>query len=133
MEIDNITLYNPVIPSLVIRKQGKIMVTNGTTNGYVIAVDKIVDMERFTTEYLPTAAETIQNHEGKILVSSFDPQVVEGEWDHTLTAVIEFPSLEAAEEWYNDETYQEVKQIRHDTCSYTNMVIEPEFTPEDLE
>lgn len=100
--------------------------------GYVIAVDEITDMDRFMNEYLPAAAETVDAYDGEPLVLSFDPNVIEGEWDHTLTVVVEFPSIETAQEWYADETYQEVKQIRHETTAYTNLILAPQFAPEDL-
>jgi uncharacterized protein (DUF1330 family) len=89
-------------------------------------------MDRFTEDYLPIAAETIDAHDGEVLVGSFDPDVIEGEWDPTGTFVVEFPSVEAANEWYKDDTYQEAVPIRHETCSYTNLIITPVFRPEDL-
>ncbi|WP_336345202.1 DUF1330 domain-containing protein [Halalkalicoccus ordinarius] len=99
---------------------------------YLIVVSEITDMDRFMNEYLPVAAETADAYGGETLVFSFDPNVVEGEWDHTLTVVVEFPSLQTAREWYADETYQEVKQIRHETTAYTNLIFAPQFVPEDL-
>ena len=89
-------------------------------------------MDRFMNEYLPAAAETADAYDGVPLVLSFDPNVVEGEWDHTQTVVLEFPTLETAQEWYADEIYQEIKQIRHETTAYTNMIFFPQFVPEDL-
>ncbi|WP_306061540.1 DUF1330 domain-containing protein [Natronococcus wangiae] len=109
------------------------MTTDSNRRGYVIAVDKITDMDRFADEYLPTTAETIGAHDGEVLVGSFEPDVREGEWDPTGTFVVEFPTVEAANEWYNDETYQDVVPIRHDTCEYTNLIVTPEFRPEVLE
>jgi uncharacterized protein (DUF1330 family) len=101
--------------------------------GYVIAVDQITDVDRFMDEYLPAAGETIADHDGEVLVGSPDFDVIEGDWDHTMTVVVEFPSVEAAEEWYNDDTYQEVMQVRHETCEYTDLIITPSFSPDDLD
>lgn len=109
------------------------MASDTERKGYLIAVDEITDMERFTDEYLPAAAETIGDYDGEVLVGSFDPEVIEGEREHDLTVVVEFPSVDAVKEWYNDETYQEVKQVRHDTCKYSNLFITSSFSPEDLE
>lgn len=109
------------------------MASDTERKGYLIAVDEITDMERFTDEYLLTAAKTIDDYDGEVLVGSFDPEVIEGEWDHNLTVVVEFPSVETVKEWYNDETYQEVKQVRHDTCEYSNLLITSSFSSEDLE
>lgn len=88
--------------------------------GYLIAVDEITDMERFTNEYLLTAAETIDDYDGEVLVGSFDPEVIEGEWDHSLTVVVEFPSVETVKEWYNDKTYQKLN--RFDTTPVSTLI-----------
>jgi len=109
------------------------MASDTERKGYVIAVDQITDRDRFMDEYLPATAETIAAHDGEVLVGSTDPDVIEGDWDHSLTVVVEFPSVEAAEGWYHDETYQEVMQVRHDTCEYTDLVITASFAPDDLE
>lgn len=100
--------------------------------GYVIAVDQITDVDRFMNEYLPGAAETIAAHDGTVLVGSTDPDVIEGDWNHTLTVLVEFPSVDVAHDWYNDEDYQKIMQVRHDTCEHTDLVIAPSFSPNDL-
>ena len=93
--------------------------------GYVIATEGITDSERLEDEYLPVAGETIDEYGGEILVSAPDPDVVEGEWDHDATLIVEFPSVKAAREWYEDETYQEVKQVRHEATEYTDLIVVP--------
>lgn len=100
--------------------------------GYVIAVDKVTDMGPIVDEYAPVAAETIRDHEGEILVGSFDFEEIEGEWGHSDVFVLEFPSVKSAKEWYNDEAYQDIIPVRQDACDYTNLIITSEFSPEDL-
>lgn len=102
------------------------MATDRGESGYVIAVDEIIDTNRFTDEYVPVAAETIEAYGGEVLVRSFDPDVLEGKWDHTSVIVVEFPSVVDAKAWYDDETYQVAAQVRRDACRYTNLVITPE-------
>ncbi|WP_310908384.1 DUF1330 domain-containing protein [Natrinema sp. 1APR25-10V2] len=99
--------------------------------GYVIAVDGITDRDRYMNEYFPVAAETTAAHDGEALVISFDPTELEGEWGHDLTVVLEFPSVQAAKEWYADEALQEVQQILHETTAYSNKVVTSQYTPED--
>jgi uncharacterized protein (DUF1330 family) len=38
--------------------------------------------------------------------------VLEGEWAHPRTVIIEFPSREAAEGWYNSPAYQKIISLR---------------------
>ena len=100
-----------------------------SSKGYVIFQEEITDLERYLNEYLPTAAERIEKHEGTVLANTTDPEVLEGEWDHSRTVVVEFPSVEAARAWYTDPAYEEVKPIRIDSSEYANAVICPEFSP----
>lgn len=103
--------------------------TDTSSKGYVIFQEEITDLERYLNEYLPPAAETVEDHGGRVLVNTTDPDVIEGEWDHSRTVVVEFPSVEAAHEWYTDPAYEEVKPIRHEASEYANAVICPEFSP----
>jgi len=107
------------------------MSTEGDTSdkGYAIFQEEITDLDRYLNEYLPTAAETIQKHDGTVLVNTTDPEVIEGEWDHSRTVVVEFPSVEAAREWYTDPAYEEGKPVRIEASEYANAVICSEFSP----
>jgi uncharacterized protein (DUF1330 family) len=100
-----------------------------TDRAYVIFQEGITDPETYLNEYLPSAAETLQNHDAEILVNTTDPEVLEGEWDHSRTVVVEFPSMEAARAWYEDPAYEEVMPIRHEASEYANAVICPAFSP----
>jgi uncharacterized protein (DUF1330 family) len=48
--------------------------------------------------------------------------VLEGEWQHPRTVIIEFPSREAAEGWYKSTDYQKIIGLRHKS-SMGNLVI----------
>ncbi|ADB62852.1 protein of unknown function DUF1330 (plasmid) [Haloterrigena turkmenica DSM 5511] len=99
--------------------------------GYVITVEGVTDRERFMNEYLPVAGETIVAHGGEALVLSFNPTVLDGEWGHDVTSVLEFPSVQAAREWYADDALQEVRPIRHETTAYSNKIVTSQYSPED--
>lgn len=106
--------------------------TDTSRKGYAIFTEKITDWDRYLNDYLPTAAETIEDHGGEVIVGHPDPDVIEGEWDHSPVVVIEFPSVEDAKAWYNDPTYQEVVPIRVEASDYAHAVICPEFSPDDF-
>jgi uncharacterized protein (DUF1330 family) len=40
------------------------------------------------------------------------PKVKEGDWNGNWAAVLQFPSMEAAEGWYNSEEYQPYRNLR---------------------
>ncbi len=97
--------------------------------GYVIAVDGITDRDRYMNEYFPVAAETTAAHDGEALVISSEPTVLDGEWGHDLTVVLEFPSVQAAKEWYADDALQGVQQIRYETTAYSNKIVTSQYSP----
>lgn len=106
--------------------------SDATRKGYAIFQEEITDWDRYLNDYLPTAAETIEAHGGVVLVGTPDPDVIEGEWDHSMTVVVEFPSVEDAQAWYTDPAYEEVIPIRIEASEYANAIISPEFSPDDL-
>lgn len=100
--------------------------------GYVLAVAQITDMDRFLGEYVPAAGEAMQRYDGEVLVSSVEPDVIEGDWDHNLTFLAKFPSVAAAEDWYADEGYKAAKEIREEISEYTHWIHLPEFSPDAI-
>lgn len=97
-----------------------------------MAVAQITDMARFLGEYVPAAGEAMRRYGGEVLVSSVEPDVIKGDWDHNLTFLAKFPSVEAAEEWYTDDGYEAAKDIREEISEYTHWIHLPEFSPEDI-
>ena len=105
---------------------------NSSRKGYAIFVEQITDWDSYLNEYLPPAGETVEAHGGTLTVWNENPDVIEGKWDHNMTVVVEFPSVEDARAWYNDPAYKEVMSIRHEACGYAHAIITPQFSPEDL-
>ena len=48
--------------------------------------------------------------------------MLEGEWPHERTVVLEFPSREKAEAWYHSPAYQKILPLRL-RCMTSNFVI----------
>ncbi len=59
---------------------------------------------------------------GRYLTRSGEHKVFEGKWHPVRLVLVEFPSQEAAESFYNSNDYQEAKAIRL-RCSETDMVV----------
>ena len=55
---------------------------------------------------------TLAAHGGRFLVRGAALTVQEGEWPHPRLVVIEFPSREAAEGWYQSPAYQQLMPLR---------------------
>jgi uncharacterized protein (DUF1330 family) len=95
--------------------------------GYVIATIHITDRDAYMNEYIPPTLEVIEKHGGRVLVGEESPELKEGEWEWNWTVVLEFPSVEDAQAWYDDEEYESVRPIRYDATEAGSLVIAPEF------
>lgn len=51
-------------------------------------------------------------YEGRVVGFSEDAVILEGEWAASRTVIIQFPSREAALEWYQSDAYQELIATR---------------------
>ena len=55
---------------------------------------------------------TLDPYEGKIIAASNDADVREGDWNFDRILILEFPSMDAAQSWYESPEYQEILPIR---------------------
>ncbi|MDX1384931.1 MAG: DUF1330 domain-containing protein [Thermoanaerobaculia bacterium] len=84
---------------------------------YLIANYDVTNQEGYE-QYLASVVPTIQSHEGKILVAGPGSTPVEGS-PRAMTVVLEFPTREALEGWYNSAEYQEIIHHRTDNTDGT--------------
>ena len=78
---------------------------------YVIVQESITDQATFDA-YRNDVAATLADFGGTFLVRGGQLTVVEGEWPHERTVVLEFPSRAAAEGWYASPAYQKLLPLR---------------------
>lgn len=78
---------------------------------YVIVQETIKDQKMFD-DYRKDVAATITASGGHFVVRGGNLTVVEGEWPHQRTVIIEFPSRTAAEGWYRSPAYQMLLPLR---------------------
>ncbi|HLI98723.1 MAG TPA: DUF1330 domain-containing protein [Bradyrhizobium sp.] len=88
---------------------------------YVIALETIHDQAMFA-EYAKGVAVSFAPFQGKFVARGGTFTVLEGQWPHPRTVIIEFPSREAAENWYRSADYQKIIGLRHKSSS-GNLVI----------
>jgi uncharacterized protein (DUF1330 family) len=89
--------------------------------GYVGTLLDIHDQDRFR-EYLKGVGPSLAQHGGRIVLRGPIAGVVEGKLDtreDTRLVMIEFPSLEAAHEWYDSPEYQELIKLREEPVAST--------------
>jgi uncharacterized protein (DUF1330 family) len=85
---------------------------------YVIALETIHDPAMFD-RYRQQVMATLAPYGASFVVRGGTLTVLEGDWPHQRTVIIEFPSRAAAEGWYASPAYQAVIGLRQgsSTCS----------------
>jgi uncharacterized protein (DUF1330 family) len=78
---------------------------------YVVYQGEVTDPERYE-EYKTKAAASIVAAGGRYLVRGGDVEVLEGEAPAGRTVVLEFPTMQAAIEWYRGDDYTEIRKLR---------------------
>ena len=78
--------------------------------GYVVCVYKNISSEDKLKEYATKARAAVENYKGKFLIRGGKSKINEGE-SSPRTVIIEFPSFDQANEFYQSEEYQRAHSI----------------------
>ena len=81
----------------------------------------ITDPEMFA-EFRERLDPTVEAHGGTFVVRGEDITVVQGDWNPSSIAMIEFPNLDAANSWIHSSEFGALQEIL-DKSSETNIVI----------
>ena len=90
---------------------------------YVIYQGEVFDPVRYD-EYKVKAAESILAAGGRYVVRGGDVEVLEGDAPAGRTVILEFPTREAAVDWYRGDTYREVRKLREGAARANMYVID---------
>jgi uncharacterized protein (DUF1330 family) len=90
--------------------------------GYVIVQMKITDPERYKA-YMAAAPAVVKAHGGEYLVRGGKQATLEGSWNPARTAVLRFPSFDAAKAFYDSGEYQAVRANRLGATEYFEMLL----------
>ena len=78
---------------------------------YMIARVKVTDPQRYR-KYVESTLPTIEKFQGRFLARGGRTVTFEGPEETRRIVILEFPSLERAQQWYASEDYQTVKKLR---------------------
>ena len=78
---------------------------------YLMAQIQIRDRGRYG-QYEAGFMDIFRQYQGKVLSVDEAPQILEGEWPHTRTVLIKFPTREEANAWYESEEDQALARHR---------------------
>ncbi len=91
-------------------------------SAYVLAQIQIDDPEEYQN-YLAGFMPIFERHGGELLATSKNKTIViEGSWSYPSTVIMKFPSIEAAQSWYDDPDYKALAEHRHRSAQ-TNLVL----------
>ena len=97
--------------------------TSTAQPAYFMVQVKAKNFEETMERYGQFALATVSAFGGVLLAGTPAPEVVEGEWDGNWAAVLRFPSLVAAEKWYNSSEYRPLKDLRINELTEMNRVL----------
>jgi uncharacterized protein (DUF1330 family) len=88
---------------------------------YVI-VDIVVIDQKMYDEYKLLSPAIVAAYGGKYLARGGKTEVLEGDWTPNRLVILEFPSFEQANSWFNSPEYAHPKEMRQ-LSTRTNMVV----------
>ena len=90
---------------------------------YVIAMVEITDPERYR-RYMAETPGIIAKFGGRFIIRGGEKVTLEGPAEQRRVAVIEFPTMEKAKEFYKCAEYQAAKRIREGAATLTLIAIQ---------
>lgn len=78
---------------------------------YAVAVIRETNFNDEVAEYLRRIDATLQPFSGRFIIHGGPYQPMEGAWSSDLV-VIQFPSMQAAQDWYESEAYAKIRPLR---------------------
>ena len=91
--------------------------------GYVVASINVTDPDRYGS-YVAMVLPTIQGFGGHFLARGGQAETHENPAHGDRHVIIEFPSFQAAKDWYNSEEYAEAKALRQSASTSIQTIVE---------
>ena len=86
--------------------------SDDTTPAYAIVQITINDPAEFNERYAQYVFPILEKYGAQMIAGSPTPQTKEGDFDGNWAAVLRFPSMQVAEDWYNSAEYLPYKDLR---------------------
>jgi uncharacterized protein (DUF1330 family) len=90
-------------------------------SAYIIVEVSITDPSAYDA-YKNLTPAAVAAYDGKFIVRGGQTETLEGDWQPERIVVIEFPSIERANEWWNSDIYSAAKKIRQGAAK-TRMIV----------
>jgi uncharacterized protein (DUF1330 family) len=90
-------------------------------SAYVIVEVSIQNHSEYE-EYKKLTPAAIAAFNGRFVVRGGQTTTLEGDWNPERIVILEFPTIQRANEWWNSELYNKAKEIRQ-RAAKTKMII----------
>jgi len=90
---------------------------------YVVVDVTRTDPER-AARYSAMSGPSVERHRGRFLARGGEIRVLEGDWEPERIVVIEFPSAEAAQGWFDSADYIEARSVREGAGTWRMIVVD---------
>jgi uncharacterized protein (DUF1330 family) len=96
--------------------------TNDKPAFFMVQV-KAKSMEELSMRYAQDAIASLIKHGGQMIAGTPMPTVLEGQWSGSWAAILRFPNLAMAQNWYNSDEYQPLKALRINELTEENQIL----------
>ena len=90
---------------------------------YVVVEIEITDPETYA-RYVQQVQPSLDAHGGRFVVRGGQAETLEGDWTPKRLAVLEFESVEKANQFYHSADYKPVRQMRIDATNSKLLIVE---------
>ena len=91
--------------------------------GYIIAIVEVSDQAKYG-EYMKLSPSVIEHFGGRFVARAGNTKVLEGAPVTGRVVIVEFPSFERAEQFYNSPEYQAARKLREGAATAQFILIE---------
>jgi len=94
---------------------------------FMVAFVRVENQEEFNKVYLEKAVKIVNKHSGVTIAVADNPPSTEGNLPKGRLVILEFPSIELANSFYNDPEYQPLKKARMQISQSDSTLFEKGF------
>jgi uncharacterized protein (DUF1330 family) len=74
--------------------------------------------------YRELSGPSVERHGGRFLARGGELTFLEGNWEPARIVIIEFPSSDAAQVWFDSEDYREARAVRQGAGTWRMVVVD---------
>ena len=95
-----------------------------TAPAYYVVEVNVRDVDKYRNDYASHVAATLPPYGGRYLAAGGRTESIEGTPPASRVSILEFPSMDKAEAWYNSPEYDKIKPVRHAVATTRSFIVE---------